>query len=112
MCFLQVMATKICELAQHLARHLNRNSQYDLDEVFVGKEYHSLDYQSSVVQLQHSERQINQDGTQSGNQPFSVWSSDRISVWLSFPPTLTGWVAQLRHLSRWHARTVNKPNLM
>lgn len=28
------------------------------------------------------------------------WSSDQISVWLSSPLTLTGLVAQLRHLSR------------
>jgi hypothetical protein len=73
--FKQLMgATNVCGLAQHLAQHLNRNSQYDLDEPFVDKEYHSIDYRSSVVQLQHSDLQINQDGTQSGSQPFSVWS--------------------------------------
>jgi len=38
-------AIKIGGVAQHLARHLNRNSQYDLGEAFVGKEYHSIDYQ-------------------------------------------------------------------
>ena len=51
-------AIKIGGLAQHIARHLNRNSQYGLDEAFVGKEYHSIDYQRSVIQLQHSELQL------------------------------------------------------
>jgi hypothetical protein len=66
-----------------------------LDEPFVGKEYHTaLIIGHRVVQLQHSDRQINQGGTQSGRQPFSVRSSERISVWRSSPATLTGLVAQ------------------
>lgn len=31
-------ATNVCGLAQHVARHPNRTSQYDLDEPFINKE--------------------------------------------------------------------------
>ena len=34
-------ATNVCELTEYLARHLNYNTQYGLDEPFVGKEYHA-----------------------------------------------------------------------
>jgi hypothetical protein len=37
-----IAVTNVCELTEHLARHLNRNTQYGgLDEPLVGKEYHA-----------------------------------------------------------------------
>jgi hypothetical protein len=40
-CFLNnlIAAANAGELTEHLARHLNPNTQYGLDEPFVGKEY-------------------------------------------------------------------------